>query len=395
MFDLLKSPRPRGRDLPPEPRPDAHIRRPRPFSIRVRERWSKYFDHEPAPDPELDRLQTEVEQLRETERALKDRFEELEAEIETIEKKLSQRESQREELKQITKELAVAQRFLSTADSLSQAEVVRAMETLNEEIFQLTSILADRIQVEKKKLQPSERLEMFRSRIPSLGLAFLEVVEAKDLEDNLAIQIGWQATLAYWCSEVIGAWVVADLGREEVNGEMKEIYKGIKAKNDQAVAGRWRAIAHGVSEEISSEVRENLPLDAIRALVALPVLCGYISDRKSHDELCNAFQQRMGPLIDKCLKFRKMVGEGITSTDIRPYFLRSGEEYLSKYAELEYEDDKDGSPKEKKDVIACSLGLGLYCTRTTPGANNQFVEHREPILKPKVVLKETLKEIIA
>ncbi|KXN86016.1 hypothetical protein AN958_10573 [Leucoagaricus sp. SymC.cos] len=293
------------------------------------------------------------------------------------------------------KELAVAQRFLLAADRLSQAEVVRAMEALNQEIFRLSSILADRIQVEERKLQPPDRLEMFRKRILTLGPAFLEVVEAKHLKDSLAIQLGWQATLVWWCYEVIEAWVVEDLGIREVNGELKEIYRGIKATNDQAVAGRWRSLAHGVLDEIPSEISEGLSGDLIRPLAALPVLCGYIFNKEPYQELCKAFEQRIGRLTDKCLKFRKMIGEGITSTDIRPYFVRSGDNYNPDYAELECEDEKDGSPKEQAGVIACSLGLGLYCTRTTPSADNQFVEHREPILKPKIILLETLKEIIA
>jgi hypothetical protein len=137
-----------------------------------------------------------------------------------------------------------------------------------------------------------------------------------------------------------------------------------------------------------------LPEDLIRALSALPVLCGYIRSQKIYTELGNAFEQRIGPLLDKCLKFRKMIGEGITSTNIRPYFLNSGEEYDPSSAELEYEDDESAS-KEKRGVVACSLGLGLYLTRTSRGDDGRFTESREQILKPKVILQETLKEIIA
>lgn len=223
-------------DQPPrEPRLSSPDRRIRPLSrFSVHGRFSKYFDREPkqpetVPDPELGQLENELQELRGTEKALNESFEGLEEAIETMEQKLSKREGQREELERITKELAIAQKFLSTADSLSQAEIVRAMESLNEEIFQLTSILAEKVQVTQRQLQDPERLKMFRQRVLAFGALapFLEVVENKHLDDVTAIQIGWQAILVHWCSELIRAWVVGDSDTGELNKMFGDIYKGI------------------------------------------------------------------------------------------------------------------------------------------------------------------------
>lgn len=238
MFGSLKSPRQRSRDLPPERGSGTPSRRTRPISRHFSgardqlNRFSRFFsDRQPQADPEVEALQEEVGQLRQVDRDLHGRFRELEEDIQTTKEKLEARERRRhgEELKRITNELAVAQRFLSTADSLSQAEVVRAMEALNEEIFQLTSIVADMVQVEERKLQSEERQRMFRERIPSLGPAFLDVVLPKRLEDPLAIQIGWQALLSTWSCGVIQSWV---LENGELSRNLQDMYEAIMTERE-------------------------------------------------------------------------------------------------------------------------------------------------------------------
>lgn len=136
-------------------------------------------------------------------------------------------------------------------------------------------------------------------------------------------------------------------------------------------------------------------MDSIsRVLVDLPILCGYIFFQADCDDIYQAFEQRIGPLFDKCLKFRKMVGEGITSTDIRPYYFSPGENYDPGYADLEYEDGKRAVLEVEQNVIACSLSLGLYCTHSSRNQDGSFEESGESILQPKVILEDTLKGVI-
>jgi len=224
-FNFLKS----KKDISIQP--DPPHKRSRSFSTRVQNlgnRISKVFERNSGDEPEL---RNDVENAHEDERKLKDMVRELNAEITKVKQRLNQRASQREESKRVTKELAVAQKFLSTADSLSQAEVVRAMEALNEEIFQLTSIVADKVQVTERHLQEPERREMFRERVLSVGplAEFLQVVEHQHLEDSLAIQIGWQAILVHWCSAIIQAWFPADL---QLNKDFNELYINVTSQSE-------------------------------------------------------------------------------------------------------------------------------------------------------------------
>lgn len=229
VFSFLKS----KKDEPPAVRLDYPRKRSRPLSIRVQDfgnRISRIFERSPVIDPEHEKLQSDIEKADEDERKLQDKVRELNAEIAKMEQRLNQRASRREESERVTKELAVAQRFLSTADSLSQAEVVRATEALNEEIFQLTSIVADKVQVTEKHHQEPERQEMFRQRVLLVGplAEFLQVVEHQHLEDSLAIQIGWQAILVQWCSAIIQAWFPANL---QLSKDLNELYLNIASQS--------------------------------------------------------------------------------------------------------------------------------------------------------------------
>ncbi|KAF7782864.1 hypothetical protein Agabi119p4_2240 [Agaricus bisporus var. burnettii] len=389
MFNAVTSPR-RSNAHPSSEHRSPRKRISQAFT-NIPNRISKAFtsNREPARDPELEELETQVKRLQEEEEGLNTRLHELESELGDTKWK---QENEVKEYERITKELAVAQKFLSTADSLSQADVVQAAESLNEEIFQLTSILADQIQLGDKELRADYQAR-FRQKISALGPAFLDGIIPLELDDPLAIQIGWQAILASWCCDIVQAWVLRGLGKQGINKVIDDAYQGVTTQSGQAIGGRWRSMLLQVADEVPPDTREELVQLVIPALIALPVVCGYINSQKPHEDLGNAFHQRIGHLLDKCLNLRKKVGEEFTSADIRPYLIASGDVYDPERADLEYEDERNAAPNNEGEIIACSLGVGLYCTRSKQSSDGRFLGIREPILKPKAVLQRTLKEI--
>jgi hypothetical protein len=189
--------------------------------------WEPVLTPTPSPDAaRFKRLHNEILRLREHKHALKAKYHELGDIINETQERLNKRETRRQDLKEITQELAVAQRFLTTADSISQAEVVRALEALNEEIFQLTSILADKVQVDTQQYLPGQADAEFRGQIPRWMLgkeSFLDVVAPRKLEDSLAIQIGWQAILSGCCRWWIASWDYSD-------EDLSLMYEGIASE---------------------------------------------------------------------------------------------------------------------------------------------------------------------
>lgn len=364
------------------------------------------------PDVESGELESDIQNLRQTMEELVARHSEIEFEITSVKDRLHERERRRQELKEITGELNIGQRFLSTADGLSRTEVVRAMESLNEEIFQLTSIVADQLPVEERMLPESRFRNRVLERSPWLKSMdpYFKVIMSTTLDDPLAIQIGWQAILVQICLATIRAWEVEDLFYRagELNTTLQAMYQGIQSeskqanksswfiyqpltvryKDNRAVSGRWRSMVYGVTNDISSEVRGKILDHIVQNLTDLPYVCGYIFTPELFNKIFTSFRERIDPLFDKCLQVRKMVGKDITSTDIQSYYFPPGENYDSTLpADLEHEVEKEGLQKDRKGTIVCSVSLGLYCIHELGG-------DKEPILKPKVILHNTFKEII-
>ena len=176
-------------------------------SQRAQERLRPFKDSELALVPVIEELRNEILQLTRHEHRLKEKDQELDREIAETSNRMEKRIIQRADLKKITDELAVSQRFLSMADSLSEAEIIRDMEALNEEIFQLAAIAADKIHLHEQRYLTDEESAKYRERIDDiLSPEFMELVVSKKLQDTLAIQMGWQAILTRSCSGIIRKW---------------------------------------------------------------------------------------------------------------------------------------------------------------------------------------------
>jgi len=200
------------------------------LSHRVQERWRRLKDSELAPDPILEKLQNEILQLYQHEHGLMEKYQELDQEIAQTSNRREKRIIQRADLKKITGELAVSQRFLSTADSLSEAEIVRDMEALNEEIFQLAAIAADKIHLHEQRYLTDEESGKYREQMGhhTLSPEFIELVVSKKLQDTLAMQIGWQAILTRLCSGVIRKW---DFKDSYVDQDIRRMYKHVRSQS--------------------------------------------------------------------------------------------------------------------------------------------------------------------
>jgi len=197
-------------------------------SHRVQERLKRLKDSELAPDPISEKLQDEILQLCQHEHELLEKYQELCQEITETSRRREKRMAQRADLKKITGELAVSQRFLSTADSLSEAEIIRDMEALNEEIFQLAAIAADKIHLHERRYLTDEESAKCREQIGHhiLSPGFMALVVSKKLQDTLALQMGWQAILTRLCHGIIRKW---DFKDSRVDWDIRRMYKRISS----------------------------------------------------------------------------------------------------------------------------------------------------------------------
>jgi hypothetical protein len=145
-----------------------------------------------------------------------------------------------------TSELKGAQAFLSKADSLSGAEVIGLVETLNSDIYQIGCAVADEFGSGKSTVQEGELHEMEAlSRV--LGKMMIQMLMSTHRE-NLALVV--QTALQAWSNFVAGSYqlyisAVQILGCVRFRGALGEAYPPVRAALQVQARGGERGVGCG------------------------------------------------------------------------------------------------------------------------------------------------------
>ena len=118
-------------------------------------------------------------------------------------------ESQDDLLASRTRELTVAQRYLTTADSLPGADVIQMVTKLNNDILQCAAHLADTLP-KTARFEPtdSDNVNAAYTRVLELGNDIFNLLKSRQLEvdPSTTLQIAFQTCFIHSCSSVISSW---------------------------------------------------------------------------------------------------------------------------------------------------------------------------------------------
>ena len=108
-----------------------------------------------------------------------------------------------------TRELTVAQRFLTTADSLPGADVIRMGKKLNNDIPQCAAYLAKTLP-KTGRFEPtdSENVNAAYTRVWELGPGIFDLLKSNHLraDPSIILQIAFQTSFIHSCAYVISSW---------------------------------------------------------------------------------------------------------------------------------------------------------------------------------------------
>ena len=129
-----------------------------------------------------------------------------------------------------TKELTLAQQFLTTADSISGADVIRLVEKLNGEILQCAADLADKLPPHVQndvatEADVSDQRTMAAAKIRELtGEPVVRLLRAApSMEDpSMAVQIAVQACLVSCCHDFVSFWHCSH--NAQIESAFQELY---------------------------------------------------------------------------------------------------------------------------------------------------------------------------
>ena len=178
---------------------------------------------------DLDVMEKQNRTLADQTRILGAQNQKLEGELKKT--KAEQRDSI-ELLRIRTAELKGAQAFLTKADILSGAEVIKLTEALNGEIMQTAAVMAEAFIIEEKKLMEAndgESEEMVKVHVRTsevVGYRMAELLRTSEHhEDPILVQMGLQTAMAGYTHWVISSWCFESPEDERM---LSEVYARVR-----------------------------------------------------------------------------------------------------------------------------------------------------------------------
>ncbi|KIP03241.1 hypothetical protein PHLGIDRAFT_121765 [Phlebiopsis gigantea 11061_1 CR5-6] len=214
-----------------------------------------------------------------------------------------------------TTELQDAQVFLDTADTTSDAELMKIVVTLNELVYQLSASISSkiifwRVPQDEVLVQPADRrLKVLLGQSPSV---LLRSTAAEDT--SFYAQLSLQAVLSCHASWIISAWNIAFDG--EKNTLLQQIHSALFENEPQAVSARWRALTRQYATSLRPDVdRVSLAVrHALNDLRHVLILCGASEDFTKSDGL-DAFMEKVRGVVEHAFALQKAIGEGVLSAE--------------------------------------------------------------------------------
>ncbi|KAL1666599.1 hypothetical protein GGF50DRAFT_50328 [Schizophyllum commune] len=250
-----------------------------------------------------------------------------------------------------TAELASAQAFMGPADALSERDVANEVEALNEEIFQLSSLLAEDVQY----VAPDEGSANARASVSKrIGGAICGMLIFDDEGVRLnALQLALQATATRWIQQRVKKWSCID--------------------KEPAVARRWEVVT--LKSTLASEKKglNELSASLRDALITVFLVSGCVPrEAVVGADMLQTFGESIDSVVRLFHQLRSDINIGVTSSELRTVVPRPDSQYDSNSMEAE-----DAGQQHEGGSVGCGLTLGLM--RVSDGSKGHT------LVKPKVI----------
>ncbi|KAL6306647.1 hypothetical protein BKA93DRAFT_728707 [Sparassis latifolia] len=295
-------------------------------------------------------------------------------------------------LKARSAELQDAQQYLSKVDNIPDADVHRAVEQLNAEIFQMAAQIADTLTFDNyPNLDFANPMVEGTQLEGILGLAVIQSLKcSRHKDDPICVQIALQACMTVFSSWIIETW---DFSSHRDKGFLGILYAALNEKESRNVAGRWRVLTR-------SHIKSLLPPEPELARWLQDILIRNISDiirttglQQPPQEMAEALQsvhgEQMCSIIGLCLGLRVATGEQILSRDFEILVVDPGVSFDVELMQDAFCGGAVGKSEASKTNILCMTELGLR--RVEKNANGQL--YHTILLKPKVALETVIRDL--
>ncbi|KAJ7578242.1 hypothetical protein C8J56DRAFT_797701 [Mycena floridula] len=345
------------------------------------------------------RLEQAQRTLSKTESRMQDREQELQNHIDHLKAKcrekdrqLAEKEAQFTETSRLldsrTKELQGAQTFLATADSISGADVLRMVQSLNDEIFQTAAYIADALNPADKEVDEDVMvvddekvtLQWMETAKRCIGEELVSLLVSKRTHEDFEalVQNALQSSLGHVCAFQLQHWATDPRPTRLFH----ETYTRLRATESQAVSGRWRALTRKYAKYHESDTVQisRLLQKFVEAVAAVLHLSGW--KLSIANQLKSQIEGKLSAVVQLMLELDKAMGCEVTSWDFSVSRVKIGTTFSSTTAV----DVNQGVniPARSKIIGTADLGLAVQAKGS----------QRIITLKPKVILDTTWDEVV-
>ncbi|OJA20124.1 hypothetical protein AZE42_04097 [Rhizopogon vesiculosus] len=282
-----------------------------------------------------------------------------------------------------TRELQGAQAFLSKADTLSGAEVIRLVDELNQEIMQTAAFISDSFDFARRPEHQAEMKEASSRTSELIGPTITSLLSAvQHGEDPLLIQVALQAATVEFSRWIIMTWDFDGLQAEQ---PLAEIYGDVRETESQAISGRWRALTRSHAQKVAlqeSDLHSTMVAHISDTLVVVMIAAGCTKNHEeTYREFTMKFGERVSNIVRMAVRLNRAMGEEVTSADLWPTHAAAGEKF-----DTESMKDFDEGSGAQSGVVLCTTALGLQ--RSEKVGNGESAEYKTMTLaKPRVALE--------
>ncbi|KAF8805131.1 hypothetical protein BYT27DRAFT_7192773 [Phlegmacium glaucopus] len=285
-----------------------------------------------------------------------------------------------------TAELKGAQAFLTKADILSGAEVIKLVDELNGEIMQTAAVMAESFTIEQKigvKDGDLEEMSKVYGRASEiLGYRMAELLKTSEHhEDPILVQMGLQTAMAGYTHWVISSWCFESPEDERM---LNEVYARVRETEEQAVSGRWRQLTRTHFQRMVAA--PNFANDMVEILANIFIAAGFKESLTALQvQIATCFGERIHIVMQCAQQLNKTIGEGVTSCDLDTLYLEPDIPFDSHTMD----DSLNASdPLISEEKVLCTTDLGLGRAEKISGTTGEWQE--VTLLKPKVILLSRL-----
>ncbi|KZT05476.1 uncharacterized protein LAESUDRAFT_714984 [Laetiporus sulphureus 93-53] len=284
-------------------------------------------------------------------------------------------------------ELLAAQSYFNTADTTSESDVVRIVQTLNAEIFKTTKAIADLFKTTHKEKPDDATLDQARKRVGQ-HTARLLMSSVDHEQDTVFLETAVQAAIVEFSASLTSAW---DLEFLHVD-TMALAHRQMRITETPSVAGRWRALAHKYEPQSSrtGHTWEEMFFHSLLASIA-----AVLTLAKGSQDAIASVQDNLRVLVRTILALRKMIGEEIVGTDYVVTIGVADERFVPDNMEDALDPDVKGDADKAGSPVFCPSDLGLLRVEKPTADVEENQLSMKTLIRHKVVLKRTIQELLA